>query len=136
MSVRNMTSSTKEVLDRHKAFWDMEDVNQPLLATLPSSEEAEETGMKLTLADGTTATEGLLLKPHMLSPKKIHPRLLHFFRKMESEEKEKPPYSIGDIFSPMTPYGKIPWSTGGQFGRDCSKRGMDREVKEFYRVSG
>jgi len=84
----------------------MEDVNQPLLATLPSSEEA---GMKLTLADGTTATEGLLLKPHMLSPEKIHPRLLHFLRKMGSDEKERSPYSIGDIFGPMTPYAKIPW---------------------------
>ena len=100
-----MTSSMKEVLDRHKAFWDMEDVNQPLLATLPSSEEAP---MKLTLADGTVATEGLLLKPQMLSPERIHPRL-HIFGKMESDRKERSPCLVGDMFGLMAPFAKIPW---------------------------
>jgi hypothetical protein len=99
-------SSMKEVLDRHKAFWNMEDVNQPLLATLPSSEEAP---MKLILADGAIAAEGLHLKPHMLSPEKIHPRLLHLFGRTKLEDEERSPYSVGDIFSPVTPYGKIPW---------------------------
>jgi len=98
--------SMKEVLDRHKAFWSMEDVNQPLVATLPQSEEAP---MKLTLADGTIATDGLLLRPDMLSPEKVHPRLPHFSKEMESDEKESSPCLVGDIFAPMTAYAKIPW---------------------------
>jgi hypothetical protein len=112
-----MKSSTKEVLDRHKAFWNMEDVNQPLLmTTISSARVQEEDPMELVLADGTLATEGLLLKPKMISPSKISPSQLMTFGKKVSVENEierceehNSPCLIGSMFNPISAYQKIPW---------------------------
>jgi len=109
-----MKSFIKEVLDRHKAFWNMENVNRPLLRIVPYSEAPP---LELVLADGTLATEGLLLKPEMLLPERI-PIIQHTFptewggvarRLKECREKMEFPCMSGEMFNPICPYSKIPW---------------------------
>lgn len=109
-----LKSSIKEVLDKHKAFWNMEDVNQPLIMTLPSLDE--ETSIRIVLTDGSEATDGLHLEPQMISPERFPLNILttwgalanaRYDNKCRREEKD--PSLIGDLFNPISPCPKIPW---------------------------
>jgi hypothetical protein len=92
-----------DALERHKAFWNMEDVEKPLLrVTRYSSGYGERhPPMKLPLADGTMAsTDVFYLEPEMLSPEQFSPR---------DERPSAIPAMSGDLFPVRAPYTKVPW---------------------------
>jgi len=63
-------------LQRHKAFWNMEPVDQPILVTYPVPAEGPPLrgpAMRMPLADGSIAFEGMLLQPEMISAQRLHP---------------------------------------------------------------
>ena len=99
----NTMSSISDSLERHEAFWNMEDVRKPLLkiSRYSSGYGQQRPPMKLPLADGTMASEDVFyLEPEMLSPQRLssssrHPSAL--------------PAMDGDVFSVRSPYAKVPW---------------------------
>ena len=62
-----MNSDVQDFLDRHKAFWEMEDLGRPLLNFIGYTQ------MVVPLADGSIPIEDFYLTPDMLTPEKIHP---------------------------------------------------------------
>lgn len=98
-----MLSDISDVLERHKAFWNMEDVEKPLLriSQYRSNYGQKPPPMKLPLADGTMASEDVFyLQPEMLSPERFSPR---------NERPSTIPTMSGDIFAVRAPYAKVPW---------------------------
>lgn len=96
-----------DVLERHKAFWNMEDVGKPLLRiTRYSSGYGEQhPPMKLPLADGTIASEDVFyLEPEMLSPERLSPS-----GDDTGISACNTPAMSGDVFSVRAPYTKVPW---------------------------
>ena len=55
-----------DILKRHKAFWDMEDVEKPLMRVGRYSPMGG--GWHFPLADGTTVEDGMYLTPDMIAP--------------------------------------------------------------------
>jgi hypothetical protein len=98
------TSDIQNVLKRHKAFWNMEDVDKPLLRITRYSDTGfgqPREPMQLPLADGTMASEPVFyLKPDMLSPERLSPR---------HERPSAVPATAGDVFPVRAPYTKVPW---------------------------
>ena len=92
-----------EILERHKAFWNMDDVDKPLLriTQYKSGYGVKPPPMRLPLADGTMATEEVFyLEPEMLSPERF------------SSKDERPsaiPATSGDVFPVLAPFTKVPW---------------------------
>ncbi len=96
-------SNISDLLERHKAFWGMEDVEKPLLkiGRYSSSYGQQPPPMKLPLADGTMASGDLFyLDPEMLSPER-------FSRREENPSAE--PATAGDLLSVRSPFAKVPW---------------------------
>ena len=93
-----------EILERHKAFWNMENVEKPLLRTTryASGYGRQHPPMKLPLADGTVASGGVFyLEPEMLNPERLSPP--------RDERPSAVPATSGDVFPVVTPYTKVPW---------------------------
>ena len=96
-------SNVLDVLERHKAFWNMEDVEKPLIriTEYKSRYGQQHSPMKLPLADGTvTSGKVFHIEPEMLSPEKFSPR---------DERPSAVPATSGDVFPVRAPYTKIPW---------------------------
>jgi len=96
-------SNISELLERHKAFWGMEDVEKPLLriGRYSSGYGQKPPPMKMPLPDGTMASEDLfLLEPEMLSPERFSPR---------DERPSAVPATDGDVFPVRAPFTKVPW---------------------------
>ena len=96
-------SNISDLLERHKAFWDMEDVDRPLLRVTrySSGYGQQQPPMELPLADGTMASEDLFhLEPEMLSPERFSPG---------DERPSAVPATAGDLFPVRAPFTKVPW---------------------------
>lgn len=92
-----------EILERHKAFWNMRDVDKPLMRITQyrSGYGIKPPPMRLPLADGTIATEEVFyLEPEMLSPERFSPK---------DERPSAIPATSGDVFPVLAPFTKVPW---------------------------
>lgn len=90
--------SIEDLIELHMAWWRLEN-DRPLLNVAYRErfpwmwlQSDHMHGMELVLRDGTIAGDGPLT-PDMLSPEKLHPK----------------PFTHGDLFLPVTVFGKIPW---------------------------
>jgi hypothetical protein len=100
---RNILSNIAEILERHKAFWNMEDVEKPLLRVSRYSSHygQQPPPMKMPLADGTMASGDLFyLEPEMLSPERFSPK---------DERPSAVPATDGDLLPIRAPFTKVPW---------------------------
>ena len=96
-------SDIVELLERHRAFWNMEDVEKPLLRVgrYNSFYGQRQPPMKMPLADGTMASEDLFyLEPEMLSPERLSPK---------DERSLAVPVTDGDLLPIRAPFTKVPW---------------------------
>lgn len=96
-------SNIAEILERHRAFWNMEDVRRPLLkiGRYNSGYGQKPPPMEMPLADGTMASGDLFyLEPEMLSPERFSPR---------DERPSAVPATDGDLLSVRAPFTKVPW---------------------------
>lgn len=91
-------TSPDDLIERHTAWWRREN-EEPLLNvvyreafpwTWLHGDHAR--GMALVLDDGTIAVDGPLT-PDMIDPERVH----------------AVPFTRGDVFLPVMPFGKIPW---------------------------
>lgn len=96
-------SNIAEILERHKAFWNMEDAKKPSLriGRYDSGYGQQPPPMKMPLTDGTMASGDLFyLEPEMLSPERFSP-------------KDERPSAVlatdGDLLSVRAPFTKVPW---------------------------
>jgi len=106
-------------LARHRAFWERQAVDRPLqreVGRYAVSRSGVEP-MKLPLADGSLAPEGLRLTPELLDPATVHAGYREgaqeaaFGRTLTAEREE---YGAelavsGDVFAPVAPYSLVPW---------------------------
>ena len=90
--------SVEDLIELHRAWWKLEN-ERPLLnvtydegATWSWLQSDNASGMEIVLKDGTVAEDGPLT-PDMLSPENMH----------------QTPFTHGDLFCPVMPFGKIPW---------------------------
>lgn len=103
-----MNSDLQDFLDRHKAFWEREDLGRPLLNFIGY------TPMVVPLADGSTPLEDFYLTPDMLTPEKIHPtreyiQFTYSWPYSIFHTCEGGPARQEDVFLPIQPYFKVPW---------------------------
>ena len=99
----NALPDISKLMERHKAFWNMEDVEKPLLRTgrYNSRYGQQQAPMKMLLADGTMASEDVFyLEPAMLSPENFSPK---------DERPSAVPAREGDLFPVRAPFTKVPW---------------------------
>lgn len=93
----------EEILERHVAFWNMEEADKPLLriSKYSSGYGIKPPPMEFPMADGTLAWEDVFdLKPEMVSPERLSPRI---------KGATSIPAISGDLFVTSTPYARIPW---------------------------
>lgn len=90
--------SVEDLLELHRAWWKLEN-ERPILNIVYREnfpwmwlQSDHIHGMELVLKDGSLAKDGPLT-PDMLSPESMHPT----------------PFTHGDLFLPVMPFGKIPW---------------------------
>jgi len=92
------------ILERHKAFWNMEDVEKPLLRITRYRRTGfgqPRSSMRLPLADGTMAQDDVFyLEPEVLSPEVLSPM---------DERPSAVPATSGDVIPVLAPYTKVPW---------------------------
>lgn len=106
-------------LDRHRAFWERRAVDRPLLREVGryAVSRSGVEPMKLPLADGTLAPEGMRLTPELLDPAVVHASYREgtqqaaFGRTLTAERED---YGVdltvsGDVFAPVAPYSLVPW---------------------------
>ncbi len=97
-------SNIHEILEKHRAFWNMEAVEKPLLRVTQYRSTGfgqQPAKMRLPLADGTMASEDVFyLEPGMLSPERFAPR---------DERPSAVPAASGDVFPVLAPFTKVPW---------------------------
>jgi len=104
-----MGSALRETLRRHKAFWSMEPVDKPILITYPVPAEGPPLrgpAMRMPLADGSMAYEGMLLQPEMVSAERLHPAPSSASSEAEGLERLIQP---GPTLATANAWGKIPW---------------------------
>ena len=98
-----MPSDVSNLLQTHKAFWNMEEVEKPLLriTEYSSGYGQQYPPMSLPLTDGSVASEDVFyLEPEMLSPERLSPR---------DERPSAVPATDGDVFPVRAPFTKVPW---------------------------
>ncbi|MEM2094111.1 MAG: uroporphyrinogen decarboxylase family protein [Candidatus Bathyarchaeia archaeon] len=90
--------SVEELIELHRAWWKLEN-EKPILNIVYREhfpwmwmQSDHACGLELVLKDGSLAKDGPLT-PEMLSPEKMH----------------MTPFTHGDLFLPVMPFGKIPW---------------------------
>lgn len=90
------------LLQRHRDFW-RRAAGRPLLVGLKTADSVTtaDEPMALRLADGSLATEGMRLLPHMLSADRLHPE--------PDADLTAGPATCGDIFAVEAPYTTVPW---------------------------
>lgn len=106
-------------LARHRAFWERRPVDRPLqreVGRYAVSRSGVEP-MRLPLADGSLAPDGMRLTPELLDPATVHAgyreesQQAAFGRTLTAEREE---YGTGlavsgDVFAPVAPYSLVPW---------------------------
>lgn len=103
-----MRSDIASLLDKHKAFWKMEELDRPLMNFIGF------TPMELPLADGRMAEEDIHLTPELLSPEYIHspkqyfPHTYAWPHSIFHTDVGGPARQV-DAFLPIQPYFKVPW---------------------------
>lgn len=96
-------SGINDILNRHKAFWNMADVPKPLLrfSQYTSRYGQPQSPMSMPLADGIEISEDVFyLEPEMLAPEKFAPK---------NERPSAIPATSGDVFPVRSAFTKIPW---------------------------
>lgn len=91
------------LLKRHRAFWNMDNVDKPLLkVTNYNSQYGQHVEpMSFPLADGTMAKDDVFyLEPDMLSPQRLYKIY---------EQASELPETYGDLFHVEAPYLRVPW---------------------------
>jgi len=96
-------SNIDNLLEKHRAFWCMGDVDKPLLKMTKSNSRygQQVAPMSFPLPDGTMMEEEVFyLEPDMLDPKR-------FYRAYN--EMSENPETHGDLFHVEAPYLRVPW---------------------------